>query len=184
MFRSPRAPADRAHTSGNTIPAGAEPTSATSGNTARLGRPRRTLDLPGDLADELTASTDLGKDRTVPLHTQARASISAAPPRGPLVRNRGGGALPTRAANTIVSALGAAAGIGPADDGEPFGPHVLRRTFGTDLVRGRGEAAAAPVDVVLVAELMGHTHLNTTRRYALPTDADKTRALAGLTTDR
>ncbi|MEU4286332.1 tyrosine-type recombinase/integrase [Nocardiopsis dassonvillei] len=61
---------------------------------------------------------------------------------------------------------------------------MLRHTFGTDLVRGRGEVAAAPVDVVLVAELMGHADLNTTRRYTLPTDADKTRALNALTTDR
>ena len=32
---------------------------------------------------------------------------------------------------------------------------------------------------------MGHADLNTTRRYyTLPTDADKTRALEALTTDR
>ena len=61
---------------------------------------------------------------------------------------------------------------------------MLRHTFGTDLVRGGGEVAAAPVDVVLVAELMGHADLNTTRRHTLPTDADKTAALGALTTDR
>jgi integrase/recombinase XerC len=60
----------------------------------------------------------------------------------------------------------------------------IRHTFGTDLVRGRGEMATEPVDVVLVAELMGHADLNTTRRYALPTDVDKARALEALTTDR
>ncbi|MFC9941276.1 tyrosine-type recombinase/integrase [Nocardiopsis alba] len=98
---------------------------------------------------------------------------------GPLIRNRDGGGLSTRAANTVVTTLGAAAGIGPSDDGEPFGPHVLRHTFGTDLVRGHGDLAAEPVDVVLVAELMGHADLNTTRRYTLPTDADKTRAPLG-----
>ncbi len=100
------------------------------------------------------------------------------------MRNRDGRALSTRAANAVVIALGAAAGIGLADDGEAFGPHVLRHTFGTDLVRSRGEVATAPVDVVLVAELMGHADINTTRRYALPTDADKNRALEALTTDR
>ncbi|MGW5880286.1 site-specific integrase [Nocardiopsis terrae] len=83
-----------------------------------------------------------------------------------------------------MSALGAVAGIGPADDGEAFGPHVLRHTFGTDLVRGRSDLAAAPVDVVLVAELMGHADLNTARRYTLPTEVDKARALKELTTDR
>lgn len=102
----------------------------------------------------------------------------------PLIRNRDGGALSTWAANAGVSALGASAGLGPADDGEPFGPHVLRHTFGTDLVRGRSDLATAPVDVVLVAELMGHADLNTTRRYTLPSEADKTRALDTLITDR
>jgi integrase/recombinase XerC len=52
--------------------------------------------------------------------------------------------------------------IGPADDSEAFGPHVLRHTVGTDLVRGRGDLMTEPVDVVLVAELMGHADLNTT----------------------
>ena len=132
-----------------------------------------------------------GKDRTVPLHAQARTTLEelldslGRPAAGPLVRNRDGGRLSTRAANTVVSTLGAAAGIGPADDGEAFGPHVLRHTFGTDLVRGRGDlTTAGPVDVVLVAELMGHADLNTTRRYALPSEADKAAALEVLTIDR
>ncbi|GAA4900955.1 integrase [Streptomonospora salina] len=126
----------------------------------------------------------------MPLHAQARASLEelldelGRPAAGPLIRNRDGGALSTRAANTAVCALGAAAGIGPADDGEAFGPHVLRHTFGTDLVRGRGDLASAPVDVVLVAELMGHSDLDTTRRYTLPSEADKTAALDALTVDR
>ncbi|MFD6948941.1 tyrosine-type recombinase/integrase [Nocardiopsis sp. NPDC060348] len=131
-----------------------------------------------------------GKDRTVPLHAQARTTLEELlddlghPTAGPLIRNRDDAALSTRAANGVVTALGAAAGTGPADDGEAFGPHVLRHTFGTDLVRGRGELATAPVDVVLVAELMGHADLNTTRCYTLPGEADKTRALDVLTIDR
>ncbi len=63
----------------------------------------------------------------------------------------------------------------------------MRHTFGTDLVRDRGEPAREPVDLVTVAELMGHADINTTRRYALPTKADKAdkaRALEALTTDR
>ena len=130
-----------------------------------------------------------GKDRTVPLHAEARTSLErlmdelGRPDTGPLVRNRDGQALSTRAANTVVSELGAAAGIGPADDGEPFGPHVLRHTFGTDLVRGRGDLSKEPVDLVTVADLMGHTDINTTRRYALPTEADKAAALDVLTVD-
>lgn len=35
----------------------------------------------------------------------------------------------------------AAAGIGAADDGESFGPRVLRHTFDTDRVRGRSDLA-------------------------------------------
>jgi len=40
------------------------------------------------------------------------------------------------------------------------------------------------VDLVTVAELMGHADINTTRRYALPTEADKATALEALTIDR
>ncbi|MGW8435186.1 tyrosine-type recombinase/integrase [Nocardiopsis sp. NPDC055879] len=131
-----------------------------------------------------------GKDRTVPLHAEIRSSLElllddlGRPGAGPLVRNYDGGRLSTRAAAAAVTALGAAAGVGPSDDGEVFGPHVLRRTFGTDLVRGRGEPAREPVDLVTVAELMGHADINTTRRYALPTEADKAAALEALTVDR
>ncbi|WP_017607671.1 tyrosine-type recombinase/integrase [Nocardiopsis xinjiangensis] len=131
-----------------------------------------------------------GKDRTVPLHSEVRSSLErlldelGRPGAGPLVRNRDGGRLSTRAAAAAVTALGAAAGIGPDDDGEAFGPHVLRHTFGADLVRGRGDLARDPVDLVTVAELMGHADINTTRRYALPTEADKATALEALTIDR
>jgi integrase/recombinase XerC len=38
--------------------------------------------------------------------------------------------------------------------------------------------------VVLVAELTGHADLDATRRYLFPSEADKTRALEALTTDR
>jgi integrase/recombinase XerC len=48
--------------------------------------------------------------------------------------------------------------------------HVLRHTFVTRMVR-------AGVDVVLVAELAGHRSLETTRRYALPTAADREAAV-------
>lgn len=37
---------------------------------------------------------------------------------------------------------------------------------------------------VLVAELMGHKRLDQTRRYSLPTQADRERAIASLPTDR
>jgi integrase/recombinase XerC len=51
--------------------------------------------------------------------------------------------------------------------------HVLRHTFVTGLVR-------AGNDVVLVAELAGHRRLETTRRYSLPSKADRRKAVADL----
>ena len=39
-------------------------------------------------------------------------------------------------------------------------------------------------NLVVVAELMGHSRLDTTRQYSLPTEQDKTDALYHLTTDR
>jgi integrase len=51
-----------------------------------------------------------------------------------------------------------------------------RHTFATSLVRGK-------TDLVVVAELMGHSRLDTTRQYSLPTERDKADALNHLTTD-
>ena len=64
-----------------------------------------------------------------------------------------------------------------ADLDEDFTSHVLRHTFGTTLVR-------AGHDLVLVAELMGHRRLETTRSYTRPGHADRERAIASLPTDR
>ena len=54
--------------------------------------------------------------------------------------------------------------------------HTLRHTCLTRLVR-------AGNDIVLVAELAGHSRLETTRRYSLPSDADRQAAMDGLTAD-
>jgi site-specific recombinase XerD len=51
--------------------------------------------------------------------------------------------------------------------------HVLRHSFVTGLIR-------AGHDVVLVAELAGHRRLETTRRYSLPSAADREAAVADL----
>jgi len=51
--------------------------------------------------------------------------------------------------------------------------HVLRHTFVTGLVR-------AGHDLVLVAELAGHRRLETTRRYSLPSQADRQKAVGDL----
>jgi integrase/recombinase XerC len=54
--------------------------------------------------------------------------------------------------------------------------HVLRHTCVTNLVRGGN-------DIVLVAELAGHRRLETTRRYSLPSAADRQAAMDGLEID-
>jgi site-specific recombinase XerD len=72
----------------------------------------------------------------------------------------GAGPISDRYAREIIEGLGRLAGL-DAERSEPFGPHVLRHTFGTQLVRGG-------VDLVTLAELMGHARLETTRLYTLP----------------
>ncbi|WP_433235061.1 tyrosine-type recombinase/integrase [Streptosporangium sp. CA-135522] len=64
---------------------------------------------------------------------------------------------------------------GHTDD--PTTEHVLRHTLATTLVRGK-------TDLVLVAEILGHARLKTTRRYGLPSDKDKEDALKLITIDR
>lgn len=52
----------------------------------------------------------------------------------------------------------------------------LRRAGSSRLVR-------EGLDIVLVAELMGHARLETIRAYSLPTDADREAAINSLLTD-
>ena len=70
----------------------------------------------------------------------------------------------------MITGLAAAAGL---DDDATT--HVLRHTFATTLVRGA-------TDLVIVAELLGHTRLETTRTR--PSAEDRTRALDLLLVDR
>ncbi|MER5426548.1 tyrosine-type recombinase/integrase [Streptosporangium roseum] len=64
-----------------------------------------------------------------------------------------------------------------SSDPDPTTAHVLRHTLATTLVRGK-------TDLVLVAEILGHARLETTRRYSLPSDKDKEDALNLITVDR
>ncbi len=77
-----------------------------------------------------------------------------------------------RAARDILVALAAEARFEDA-----FTSHVLRHTFGATLVRSGH-------DLVLVAELMGHRRLETTRGYTRPSQADREHAISSLPTDR
>ncbi len=61
--------------------------------------------------------------------------------------------------------LGAEAGLE-----EELSAHVLRHTCFTNLRR-------AGVDLVTIAGLAGHARLDTTRRYTLPSEADRQAAI-------
>jgi site-specific recombinase XerD len=78
--------------------------------------------------------------------------------------SRTGSALSSRSIDLAVRRVAGRAGL-------QLSAHVLRHTFVTGLVR-------AGNDIVLVAELAGHRRLETTRRYSLPSKADRRKAVA------
>jgi site-specific recombinase XerD len=89
-----------------------------------------------------------------------------------LLLNTRRGRLTTRGAHDIITAI--------ADDtnlNQEFSSHVLRHTFGTTMIREKH-------DIVVVAELMGHQRLETTRSYTLPTAEDRERAINSIPSDR
>ena len=88
-----------------------------------------------------------------------------------LFLNQRGHRLSVKAAHDIIT--GIASGAGLEDE---ITAHVLRHTFATTLVRGG-------TDLVIVAELLGHARLETTRGYTRPTAADRLRALDLLPVD-
>lgn len=119
------------------------------------------------------------KNRSVPVHAAAldawlaeRRSWPSAGASPALFLNRAGSRLSLSAADEIIGGIAAAAGLA-----ERVTQHVLRHSFGTDLAR-------SGVDVVTVAELLGHASLDFTRIYALPTDGNLGAAIDRLTVDR
>lgn len=71
--------------------------------------------------------------------------------------------LSPRAVDMVIRGMARRAGL-------ELSAHVLRHTCVTNLVRGGN-------DIVLVAELAGHQRLETTRRYSLPSAADRQAAM-------
>jgi integrase/recombinase XerC len=82
---------------------------------------------------------------------------------------RSGRRLSKRSVDDVVRDLGKDAGV-------KLSAHILRHTFLTRMVR-QGS------DLVLVAELAGHRRLETTRRYSLPSDADRLLAVENVQID-
>jgi len=116
--------------------------------------------------------------RQVPLNAEARDTLDAwLDKRNALPGSDGpalflslkGQRLSARAIDLAVRHLGQEADVETS-------AHTLRHTCLTRLVR-------AGNDIVLVAELAGHSRLETTRRYSLPSDADRQAAMDALTAD-
>jgi len=114
--------------------------------------------------------------REVPLNAEARAAVDTwLEQRKKLVAHRSesalfltkrGTRLATRTIDEVLRRLGQDAKLS-------LSAHILRHTCLTNLVRNGN-------DLVLVAELAGHRRLETTRRYSLPTAADREAAMEGL----
>lgn len=121
--------------------------------------------------------------REVPIHAELREHLDlwinderpdwkGANTNPALLLNTRGGRLSTRGARDIITAI--------ADDAnlnQELSSHVLRHTFGTTMIREKH-------DIVVVAELMGHQRLETTRSYTLPTAEDRERAVNSIPRDR
>ena len=114
-----------------------------------------------------------GRYREVPLNVEARRALREYLTRRPVtdssrvfVGQRG--PLTTSGVWRTVSKYARQAKL------EGVSPHTLRHTFGTRLIR------EAKIDLVTVADLMGHADLNTTMRYTLPSQADRQKAVEAL----
>jgi site-specific recombinase XerD len=101
------------------------------------------------------------KHRTVPINKEAGdmlqlyvAGRMSADREEPLFVSCKGTRLSTQSIDHLIRQLG-------KDSSVELSSHTLRHSFITQLIRGGS-------DVVVVAELAGHSRLETTRRYSLP----------------
>ena len=114
---------------------------------------------------------------STPLGWPTRASGSRTSPlfcsgTPALYLNQRGGRLSVKGAHDVITTITADPNLD-----EQLTAHTLRHTFATRLVRGR-------VDLITVAELLGHARLETTRVYSRPTHEDRAEALNHLDVDR
>jgi site-specific recombinase XerD len=105
-------------------------------------------------------------DQLASLADARGGSAATAPEPSALWLSRSGSRMTTRAIDFVIRRLAAEAGL-------ELSAHILRHTCVTNLIR-------SGADVVLVAEIAGHRRLDTTRRYSLPSQADKDAALEGV----
>jgi integrase/recombinase XerC len=121
------------------------------------------------------------KVREIPLHPKLREALRAWLDERPdwpgadtaaLYLNQRGGRLSVKGAHDIITTIAADANLA-----ESLTAHTLRHTFATRLVRGG-------VDLITVAELLGHARLETTRAYSRPTHQDRADALQHLDIDQ
>jgi len=113
--------------------------------------------------------------REVPIHPKLRTDIrlwlharrdwTGADTDPALFLNHRGARLSVRGARDVIARIAATAGLD-----HDTTARVLRHTFATTLVRGG-------TDLVIVADLLGHARLDTTRGYTKPNAKDRTRAL-------
>ncbi|MBB2914037.1 integrase/recombinase XerC [Streptosporangium becharense] len=106
-----------------------------------------------------------------------RASWPGAADNPALLLNRRGGRLTTRAVDQLIDELATDADILDEAGAVALFAYILRHTLATNLLR-------AGVDIVVVAELLGHARLDTTRRCTLPAHADLEDAVGRLPTDQ
>ncbi|MCC6271074.1 MAG: tyrosine-type recombinase/integrase [Microbacteriaceae bacterium] len=110
------------------------------------------------------------KRRTVPINSDLAevmreylASVRGSYPEMPLFLSQKGNRLSVQAIDYIIRQFGRDAGV-------DLSSHTLRHSCLTLLVR-------SGVDIVTVAEIAGHSRLETSRRYSLPTEAVKIAAM-------
>lgn len=124
----------------------------------------------GDAYREVALNAEVREelDRWLAARRERFLSVGFAGSEPALFLSRKDKRLSTRAVDLVVRRLGEEAGLDA-----PLSAHTLRHTCLTNLVR-------AGYDLVLVAEIAGHKRLETTRRYSLPSAADREEAMESI----